>query len=210
MRNLTLILGILLAAAAQAQILIDAGTTLLIDRREPGPVQKAARDLAADMRAVFGKPVRLVHDRAEATATTICISHSHNLPAGVARPAGWEILQLKAAASPWPGSPVRHAIVLTGSDVRGVIYAVYEFSQRFLKVDPFYWWTDHAPPRNDRIVIPADLSVREGSPTFRYRGWFMNCEDLMSAWRPGSHENSGLSMATWDRVFEALLRSKGT
>jgi hypothetical protein len=209
MRKSFLFVLLLLATVAQAQVQIDAGTTILIDAREPGPIQKAARDLASDMRAVFGKPVRLVHDRAAASATTICITSSYNLPKAVTRPTGWEVLQLKAAADPWPGSPVRQVVVVTGSDVRGVIYAIYEFSHRFLKVDPFYWWTDHAPPRSERVAVPANLDLRKGSPTFRYRGWFMNDEDLMTAWRPGSHENSGISMATWDRVFEALLRSKG-
>jgi hypothetical protein len=200
---------LLFAVAAQAQISIDAGTTLVIDAREPGPIQKSARDLASDMEAVFGKPVRLTHDPSAASPTAICIAFSHNLPKNVARPTGWEVLQLKAVANPWPGSPVRQAVVLTGSDVRGTIYAIYEFSHRFLKVDPFYWWTDNRPARRERVVIPAGLDAREGSPTFRYRGWFMNDEDLMTAWRPGSHEQSGISMATWDRVFEALLRLNG-
>lgn len=200
---------LLLAVAAQAQVSIDAGTTVLIDSREPGPIQKAARDLASDMQAVFGKPVRLTHELSGASVNSICIGFSHNLPKGVARPTGWEVLQLKAVASPWPGSPVRQAVVLTGSDVRGVIYAIYEFSHRFLKVDPFYWWTDNRPARRERVVIPAGFDAREGSPTFRYRGWFMNDEDLMTAWRPGSHEKSGISLETWDRVFEALLRLKG-
>jgi len=209
MRNLTRVVGFLLAIASHAQVVIDAGASVLIDPREPGPIQKAARDLVSDMQAVFGKPVRLVDDRADASATAIVIAFSHNLPRSVTKPAGWEVLHLKAAANPWPGSPVRHGIVLTGSDARGVIYAIYEFSHRFLKVDPFYWWADYAPPQSDSVAVPANLDLREGSPTFRYRGWFMNCEDLMSAWRPGSHEKSGLSMSTWDRVFEALLRSKG-
>jgi len=209
MRHLALFICLLLATAAHAQVAIDAGTAVLIDPGEPGPIQKAARDLASDMQAVLGKPVRLMHDRATASATTICVAFSRNLPRGVARPAGWEVLQMKVVANPWPGSPVRQAIVLTGSDVRGTIYAIYEFSRRFLKVDPFYWWTDHTPPQSERVVLPANLDARDGSPTFRYRGWFMNDEDLMTAWRPGSHEKSGISMATWDRVFEALLRSRG-
>ncbi|MCE5307123.1 MAG: glycosyl hydrolase 115 family protein [Acidobacteriales bacterium] len=209
MRRFAFFICLLFTTAAHAQVAIDAGTAVLIDPGEPGPIQKAARDLASDMQAVFGKPVRLTHDRAGASATTICVAFSRNRPRGVARPAGWEVLQMKVVANPWPGSPVRQAIVLTGSDIRGTIYAIYEFSRRFLKVDPFYWWTDHTPPQSGRVVLPANLGARDGSPTFRYRGWFMNDEDLMTAWRPGSHERSGISMATWDRVFEALLRSKG-
>jgi hypothetical protein len=209
MRQHVLFAVLLFAVAAQAQVQIDAGTTVLIDAHEPGPIQKAARDLASDMEAVFGKPVRLTHDLSAASATTICIAFSHSLPQGVARPAGWEVLQLKTVANPWPGSSVRHAVILTGSDVRGTIYAIYEFSHRFLNVDPFHWWTDHRPARRERVVVPANFDAREGSPTFRYRGWFMNDEDLMTAWRPGIAEKSGISLETWDRVFEALLRLRG-
>jgi hypothetical protein len=200
---------LLFAATAQAQVPIDAGTTVLIDAREPGPIQKAARDLASDMQAVFGKPVRLTHDLSAASPTTICIAFSHNLPKGVARPTGWEALAIQAVSDPWPGSPVRQGVILTGSDVRGAIYAIYEFSHRFLKVDPFYWWTDHRPARRERVVIAAGFDAREGSPTFRYRGWFMNDEDLMTAWRPGIQDQTGIALETWDRVFEALLRLKG-
>jgi len=201
--------GILTAAVAQAQTVLSADSAILIDPREPEPIQKAARDLAADFAAVFGRSASRVLDPAHAAATTIVVAFSHNLPVGVERPAGWEVARLKAAANPWPGSPVRCAIVLTGSDVRGVIYAIYEFSQRYLGVDPLYWWTDHAPPARERILVPANLDLRQGPPAFRYRGWFMNDEDLMTARRPGSQEGSGLSLETWDRVFEALLRLKG-
>ena len=209
MRKQVFFTFLFLAATAQAQVNVDAGTSVLIDAREPGPIQKAARDLASDMEAVFGKPVRLTHDFSAASPTTICIAFSHNRPQSVARPTGWERLEMKSVSDPWPGSPVRHAVILTGSDVRGAIYAIYEFSHRFLKVDPFYWWTDHRPARRERIVIPAGFHAREGSPTFRYRGWFMNDEDLMTAWRPGIQDKTGISLETWDRVFEALLRLKG-
>ena len=36
---------------------------------------------------------------------------------------------------------------LTGSDLRGAIYAVYEFSRKFFGVDPLYFWTDLRPAR---------------------------------------------------------------
>jgi len=183
-RKTALLALFLFVTAVHAQVVIDGETTILIDASEPGPIQKAARNLASDMQTVFGKPVRLARDRAAASATTICIAFSRNLPESVAKPAGWEVLQMKAAANPWPGSPVRDGIVLTGSDMRGTIYAVYEFSRRFLKVDPFYWWTDHAPPQGERVAAPANLDLRENSPTFRYRGWFMNCEDLMTGGGP--------------------------
>ncbi len=125
--------GLALAARMLgASVVVDSSTTLLIDTGEPGPVQRAARDLAADMEKVFGRPVRVVHQRAEAAATTICVALAHNLPVAVAMPSGWEVLRIQAVRDPWPASKARQAVVLTGSDARGAIFAVYQFAQEFL------------------------------------------------------------------------------
>jgi len=202
---LALTLGV---AAAHAQVIINSQTSLLIDPREPGPIQKAARDLASDMHNVFGRPVRWASQPSRASATTICIAFSYNLPKGVTRPSGWEVLQMETIANPWPGSPVRKSIVLTGSDVLGVIYAIYQFSHQFLGVDPFYWWTDSLPAHRARVAISEKFHERQG-PTFRYRGWFINDEDLLTGWRPGNRDGTGISLKVWNRIFEALLRLKG-
>jgi hypothetical protein len=195
--------------AAGTQIVLDAGTTLLIDSREPLPIRKAARDLARDMQTVFGRAPRVVEEPRAASETVIAIAFSHNLPVAVRRPVGWERLRIQATEKPWPGARVRRAVVMTGSDVRGTIYAIYEFSRRFLNVDPLYWWTDHPPVRCARVVVPGGFTVEPPSPTFRYRGWFINDEDLLTAWRPGTAERSGISLETWDHLYESLLRLKG-
>jgi hypothetical protein len=209
-KKTVLVLTILLfAPAARGQITIDSGTTLLIDSHEPTPIQKAAQDLAADMAKVFGTAPRWAHQPSEASATTICIAFSANLPQADMKPSGWEVLRIQEASNPaWLGSPAQHVVVLTGSDVRGVIYAIYDFSQRFLGVDPLYWWTDHAPARQTSVTVPAGFAETQG-PTFHYRGWFMNDEDLLTGWSPGTADGTGISLKVWDRIFEALLRLKG-
>ena len=204
-----IILLLLTVSGVRAQVAISSTTTLLIDRDEPGPIQKAAIDLASDMEKVFGAPVQVVHRPADAKATTIWIGFKGQLPKGVERPSGWEVLSLQLVRDPSPPSPIRHAIVLTGSDVRGTIYAVYQFSQEFLGVDPLYWWTDHPPARRTQVTLPHDFKETQGPPTFRYRGWFTNDEDLLTGWAPGIADQTGISLATWDRVFEAILRLKG-
>jgi len=205
----TALLLLLTASICPAEVALTPSSSLLIDPGEPGPVQKAAHDLARDLEAVFGKPVRVVHSPAEASPVTIAIAFERNLPRTVERPSGWETFDVKLVASPWPGSPVRHALVLTGSDVRGTIYAIYHVSRQLLHVDPFYWWTDNPPARRDRVVIPASFGGRQGPPTFRYRGWFLNDEDLLTAWRPGRSGETGIALDVWERVFEAILRLNG-
>jgi hypothetical protein len=185
---------------------VDANTSLFVAPREPGPVQKAAQDLAGDLQKVFGSPVQVVHDPANAHATTIWISSGSGLPPGVAAPSGWEQLHVQAVNHPIPGSPAVHAVVLTGSDMRGTIYAIYQFSHRFLGVDPLYWWTDHQPQRRTEVSIPDNLSETEG-PTFHYRGFFINDEDLLTGWAPG--KKTGISLEAWNRIYETILRLKG-
>ncbi len=190
-------------------MVIDSGVTLLVDPREPVPIRKAAADLARDMQTVFGRAVRVVEKPQAAAETAIVVACLHNLPTGVLRPTGWEVLRIQAVANPWPGTQVKRAVVLTGSDVRGTIYAVYEFSRRFLNVDPLYWWTDNPPARSDRVAVPEDFALEPPPPTFHYRGWFINDEDLLTAWRPGKADKTGISLDTWDHLYESLLRLKG-
>jgi hypothetical protein len=204
-----IIFFVFLLVDAHAQVAVNSSTTLLIDGNEPVAVQKAASDLASDMEKVFGAPVHVVNRPADAKAVTIWIGLKGPLPASIERPSGWEVLTLRAVPNPWPGSPIHQAIVLTGSDVRGTIYAIYQFSQVFLGVDPLYWWTDREPARKGQVLVPSDLKDIQGPPTFRYRGWFTNDEDLLTGWKPGLDDGTGISLKVWDRVFEAILRLKG-
>lgn len=191
-------------ALAARPITLDAHTTIFIDAKEPLPIQKAAKDLSSDFAAVFGHPAVLTHDPSLQHSATIRIALTAPLPAGMSRPGGWE--RFLIASIPENGSP--RTIVLTGSDIRGTIYAIYEFSQKYLGIDPLYWWTDQQPQRRTHIDLPARLNDSE-APRFKYRGWFVNDEDLLTGWTPGNRDGTGISLATWDRIFEALLRLKG-
>lgn len=190
------------------KITVNSRTTVLIDPREPEPIRLAAKDLGSDLEKVFGSPARIVREPSEAGRVTICIAFNYNLPGTVAKPKGWERLQIQAVRDAWPGSPARQAIILTGSDVRGTIYAIYQFSQQFLGVDPLYWWTDHPPARRSRISVPDRRSESE-APGFRYRGFFINDEDLLTGWRSGIPDGADIRLETWNRIFDAILRLKG-
>jgi hypothetical protein len=187
---------------------VTGATTVLIDPREPVALQKAAADLVSDLSEVFGRPLRLVNEIKAAAPVTICVCLSWNLPPSVVPPSGSEALEIRVTRNPWPGRNVREAILLTGADARGAIYAVYQFSQQFLGVDPMYYWTDHAPRRRSSLQIPEDTAIRS-APAFRYRGWFLNDEDLLTGWRPGTADGTGIALAVWDKIFETILRLKG-
>jgi hypothetical protein len=90
------------------------------------------------------------------------------------------------------------------------MYAVYEFSQEFLGVDPLYYWTDHEPVKKPSVEIPASLNKQFPAPVFKYRGFFINDEDLLTGWAPGeAKDKTGISLAAWDKIYETTLRLKG-
>jgi hypothetical protein len=185
------------AGTAFPDVLIDAHSPIVVDQAEPAALRRAAADLAADMTKVFGAPARIAGSRSGVTAPAVFVCLAGSRCAGV-RPSGTEVLEIRADSE---------GVVLTGSDLRGAIYAVYEFSRRFLGVDPFYYWNDHEPARMAAAKIPAGTVIKDGPPRFRYRGWFINDEDLLTGWKPD--RASGFSLEIWDKIFETILRLKG-
>ena len=194
MRHRILLASLLLAAAgpatAQSGLTIDAHTVIIESPDAPGPVKKAADDLAGDMAKVFGTRPQIV---AQASGPAI----------EIASPTGGATESFAIAAR-------GNHVVLSGADMRGTIYAIYSFSQEYLGVDPMYYWNDHEPAKKTSVAIPAGLSKNFSSPLFHYRGFFINDEDLLTGWAPGEKsDHSGIARPVMDKIFETILRLKG-
>src|SRR6266496_6699420 len=70
--------------AANAPIVLDTTTTILIGADEPLPVMEAARDLASDFEKVLGRKPRLVQRPEEAAgSTTVLIGYRSTLLQGL-------------------------------------------------------------------------------------------------------------------------------
>src|SRR2546428_11209556 len=94
--------------------------------------------------------------------------------------------------------------------MRGTIYAIYEFSEEFLGVDPLYYWTDHEPVGRALIELPAALDKHFPAAVFKYRGFFINDEALLTGSAPGdARDHTGISLEGWNTVLENLLSLKG-
>ncbi|MCH5374776.1 MAG: glycosyl hydrolase 115 family protein, partial [Planctomycetes bacterium] len=85
-----------------------------------------------------------------------------------------------------------------------------------LGVDPYWFFKDLDPePRQRFSLVQGTIESQE--PTFRYRGWFVNDEDLLTEWKAGGGErhidypfyHQVVHPDVLDRVLEALLRSGG-
>jgi len=160
----------------------------------PVPVRHAVEDLASDMTKVFGVKPRIVSSVRDAGRVAIVIGEANS---GAA-----ESFSIVAA-----DNVGKRVVRLSGADMRGTMYAIYEFSQEFLGVDPMYYWTDHEPARRVSVVLPAGLHKDFPAPVFKYRGWFPNDEDLLTGWAPD--EKTGISLAVWNKIYETILRLKG-
>ena len=98
-------------------------------------------------------------------------------------------------------------IQCAGGDDLGLIYAIYEISERFLEVPPLWFWMEVPHRKRDERWVEPGLHIDSGKPVFEYRGWFLNDEDLLHHWSPSP--NSGISQAAYDKVYEAILRCRG-
>jgi len=199
------------ASSSPPGIRVDGSAVILTAPNTPAPAQKAIEDLRSDFAKVFGKKPRIVTNTEQAGPVTIVIGSIKNIPEAV-RPEAFseaESFSISLASPNW-NNRNSHAIVLAGADMRGTIYAVYEFSQKYLGVDPLYYWTDHEPTRRASIAIPSTLNEKFAAPKFKYRGFFINDEDLLTGWAPGEQKDkTGISLEVWDKIFETTLRLKG-
>jgi hypothetical protein len=199
------------AKSDRSSVVLDGTLTILVGPDVPGPVQLAAADLANDFQTVTGKKPKIVTRQEEAGATTILIGEQSKLPAEM-RPSGLtepETFAISVHNENWNKHPTK-VVVLTGSDMRGTMFAVYEFSEKYLGVDPMYYWTDHTPAHRAMISVPASLDQTYPAPLFKYRGFFINDEDQLTGWAPGeAKDKTGISLAVWDKIYETTLRLKG-
>jgi len=203
--------GLGAAARAQTKIVVGPSVTILVASGEAGPVRLAVDDVAADFEKVMGAKPKIVESADDAGPVTLLVGEASKLPAGFA-PAGLSEAESFSIAAKKAelGGRERQVIVLSGADMRGTMYAVYQFSQEFLGVDPMYYWTDHEPARKARVEISASLDEVFPAPVFQYRGFFLNDEDLLTGWAPGEKKDkTGISLAVWNKVYETILRLKG-
>ena len=200
-----------IALSAQTGPVLAGTVTIVESPREPTAVQRATDDLAADFSRVFGSVPARAASLDQAGPVALLIAGAGNVPTGVECATTQGTESFAFSVSPTGVGPTHQQVIcLTGSDMRGTIYAIYEFSQRVLGIDPMYLWTDKQPAKRTSIPLPADFVHNYPSPVFKYRGFFPNDEDLLTGWVPAAKgERTGISLKTWDMVYETILRLKG-
>jgi hypothetical protein len=104
-----------------------------------------------------------------------------------------------------PTEGIQRALVIAGSDKRGTIYGIYEFSRQ-MGVSPWYWWMDvPTTQRSEVSALPGTFT--DGEPQVEYRGIFINDEHPCAA-RWAGEKFGGFNHEFYAHVFELLLRLK--
>lgn len=179
------------AAGSANNLVLLPGVPIVVSVAAPTSIRLAAADLQRDLASVLGAPSPIIDHR---PANGACI----------------EILP----PDPTIGAPEAHSVriitndgsspraVLAGSDSRGVIYAIYTFSERALGVPPLWYFSQWKPTQLKTIELPADFALTVPPPQVHWRAWFFNDEDILVPWEhqtPKEH---------FDRILETMLRLK--
>jgi hypothetical protein len=181
--------GVPLTGSAVETLRLPPGVPVVVSASEPLPVRRAAKDLCRDLEWVLEAPSPCVEKLPADGSAAIVISSSA---------ANTRISGAEAHAIVRQGNTVR----LVGADMRGAIYAIYSFSERFLDMPPWWFWAGWKPRVAQDIEIPEGTNIAWQSPQVRWRGWFPNDTDLLSPWIQRDYA------AHWDRVLETMLRLK--
>ncbi|WP_040005746.1 glycosyl hydrolase 115 family protein [Fibrisoma limi] len=164
--------------------------TVVVGSGEPECVRLAVQDLIGDVQKITDQQIRVTAStpgRSYQNAVIIgTVGRSsvvtQHLPESRQLTGKWENYRVQSVGS---------NLVLAGSDERGTMFAVYHFIEQYLGVDPLYFWSDREPAK--RTALSWDtVSITQSTPTFRFRGWFINDEDLLTEWqRPGEPAAGG-------------------
>jgi tetratricopeptide (TPR) repeat protein len=175
---------------------------IVVDVAENSAVRQAAEFLAGDIEKISGHRPPVVKtpdpDRVRIRLVTIGVA---TVPASIdtaAMRGQWESYRIATNGD---------TVWLVGANPRGTAFAAYTLSER-LGIDPLYIWTGYRPEHHDPLVLKR-TSFSQGPPTFRFRGFFHDDEDLL----PRPFDANGYPLQTGDvplewykRFFETALR----
>jgi hypothetical protein len=77
----------------------------------------------------------------------------------------------------------KDGVSISGSDILGTVYGIYAFATHCLGIDPMYHFTDLFPSVQEEFTLKEQVITSKKKRT-RFRGWFINDEDLLSCFRP--------------------------
>jgi hypothetical protein len=196
----------------------DGVASLFILPGEPDYVHLAAQDLISDVEKITGQRIPLVTEINENSGNYLIIGSFKLLKSNdqIMKIIGndfdkiegkWEAYRVKNYNND------KNYLVIGGSDYRGIMFGIYDFIDQYLGVDPLYFWTDYEPVKQTELSWP-EIDIYQDEPIFKYRGWFINDEDLLTEWMDGAgprfidypYYSQVVNPEIMERAVEALLR----
>jgi hypothetical protein len=180
----------------------DSGAEIVVGPAELLNVRQAATFLAGDIEAISGyRPAIVATPTSGRTSIRLATVGNGPLPS---------VIDAKTLQGQWESYRVVTAprtVWLVGANPRGTAFAAYTLSER-LGIDPLYLWSGYVPEHRNPLVLKS-TRFAQGPPTFRYRGFFHDDEDIL----PRPFDARGYPLVTGDvpliwyrRFFETALR----
>ena len=117
----------------------------------------------------------------------------------------WESYLMQVIRRPLTG--VDEALVIVGTNKRGVIYGLLHISE-MMGISPWVWWADVLPEKQSKVTLPgSECNIISKEPSIKYRGIFLNDEDpSLTTWT--NKRYGGRNQYFYKQVFILLLRLK--
>jgi hypothetical protein len=198
--------GAVVGAHGQAQASSTAelhgGIPILVDAAEDPAIQAAVADLRRDLRNVLGEDSNVVSATGDLENRPAIVVTCHGAGTGRFRDKALVADEAYSITRSTAG-PLR--IVLQGSDVRGTIYSIYDFSEHALGVPPLWFWSGWQPRVQSLRRLFPDVFHRVEAPSVRWRGWFPNDTDMLAPWLNASDGHIAIFMETLLRLRYNVL-----
>jgi hypothetical protein len=201
-------------AQSFTMVSVQAKVTIVYAPGETKLDSIAANLLAGDIERVTGYFPRVLTDVSKATGNVILIGTVKSKLISALNDnyfnklnGQWECYSLKLI--PHPLKNIDNALVIAGSDARGMAYGVFSVSEK-IGVSPWYWWADVNPDKKNTLAIDVD-TYTSLPPSVKFRGIFINDEDWgLQPWAAKTlePETGDIGPKTYAKVFELLLRLK--
>ncbi|WP_255439198.1 glycosyl hydrolase 115 family protein [Aestuariibacter sp. GS-14] len=188
--------------------------TIWVDRNAAPGILLAAKSLQSDIQKVTGLQPAIIHEENALSGHVILVGE-RGASAPIDRLIASGVLAVEADSNQWEGyqlaniqqpfGKIEQAWVISGFDRRGVIYGIYDLSDK-IGVSPWYWWADVPIVKREGLYINEGTQVND-APKVKYRGIFLNDEaPALTNWT--QEKFGGYNAAFYQHVFELLLRLK--
>ena len=185
---------------------------LCVPAGEPECVRLAAADLVSDVSKITGQTLLAGESAGSVVVVTLNRPESAALLEKIAPGFGeglkgkWEAYRVETSGD---------RLIIAGSDEHGTMFGLYAFIEKYLGVDPLWFWASR-PPQPRATLAWDGVQLASGGPSFKFRGWFINDEDLLTEWQESGGQRridypyykQVVPREVMRAVAEALVRSR--